>query len=125
MPTGASNTSVWLQSVKVGHRWFSGLVVQLVKGVVNAHKLKQLTQIAVLTHGTDNDGDAGSMHGAHHYLRASKGWSAPDREQHRKAARIALDTSAHAGSHYHNFMRLSDDQVCLLGPLLPLPPLAP
>ncbi|DBA73193.1 TPA: hypothetical protein ACH3X1_011269 [Trebouxia sp. C0004] len=53
---------------------------------------------------------ASSMHGAHHYLRASKSWSVPDREQHRKAARIALDTSAHAGSHYQNFVHLSDDQ---------------
>ncbi|KAA6418791.1 MAG: calcium-dependent kinase, partial [Trebouxia sp. A1-2] len=67
---------------------------RLIKTAVEAAKLRR----------------ASSMHGAHHYLRASKGWSAPDREQHRKAARIALDTSAHAGSHYQNFMRLSDDQ---------------
>ncbi|KAL0045777.1 hypothetical protein WJX82_004129 [Trebouxia sp. C0006] len=67
---------------------------RLIKTAVEAAKLRRAT----------------SMHGAHHYLRASKGWSAPDREQQRKAARIALDTSAHAGSHYHDFMRLSDDQ---------------
>ena len=88
----------------------------VVKDVVHVHKLKCLTLNALLAHGTDSDAGAGSMHGAHHYLRASKGWSAPDREQHRKAARIALDTSAHAASHYQNFMRLSDDQVRLLGP---------
>lgn len=34
-----------------------------------------------------------------------------EREQHRKAARLALDTSAHAGSDYHNFLRDSDEQV--------------
>ena len=53
------------------------------------------------------------MHGAQHYANASKSWAASEREQHRKSARIALDTSAHAGSQYLSLMRNSDDQVCL------------
>ena len=52
------------------------------------------------------------MHGAQHYANASKSWAASEREQHRKSARIALDTSAHAGSQYLSLMRNSDDQVC-------------
>lgn len=52
------------------------------------------------------------MHGAQHYANASKSWAATEREQHRKSARIALDTSAHAGSQYLSLMRNSDDQVC-------------
>ena len=52
------------------------------------------------------------MHGSQQYLNASKGLSSSsEREQHRKAARLALDTSAHAGTQYHNFMRISEDQV--------------
>ena len=51
------------------------------------------------------------MHGSHQYLRATaKDW-ALEREKHRKAARLALDTSAHAGSEYHNFMRDSYNKV--------------
>lgn len=46
----------------------------------------------------------GSLHGGQHFARSQ--------EQHRKAARIALDTSAHAGAEYHNFMRLSSVKVC-------------
>lgn len=34
-----------------------------------------------------------------------------EREKHRKAARLALDTSAHAGSEYHDFMRDSYNKV--------------
>ena len=53
------------------------------------------------------------MHGAQHYLNAAtRGKHANEREEHRKAARIALDTSAHAGSQYYDYMRNNDDQVC-------------
>ena len=38
-------------------------------------------------------------------MRASGKDRALEREKHRKAARLALDTSAHAGSEYHDFMR--------------------
>ena len=54
---------------------------------------------------------AGSMHGSHQYLRATAKDRAVEREKHRKAARLALDTSAHAGSHYHDFMRDSYNKV--------------
>ena len=48
---------------------------------------------------------AGSMHGSHQYMRATAKDRMMERERHRKAARLALDTSAHAGSEYHNFMQ--------------------
>lgn len=51
---------------------------------------------------------SGSLHGGRHFAKTQD-----TVEQYRKAARIALDTSAHAGSEYHNFMRLSTDRVRL------------
>lgn len=48
---------------------------------------------------------AGSMHGSHQYMRATAKDRMMERERHRKAARLALDTSAHAGSEYRNFMQ--------------------
>lgn len=52
----------------------------------------------------------GSLHGGQHFARV-QGGKEQGREQYRKAARIALDTSAHAGSEYQNFVRLSTDKV--------------
>ena len=52
------------------------------------------------------------MHGSQQYIRATAKDRAAEREKHRKAARLALDTSSHAGSQYHNFMR--DYKVTLL-----------
>ncbi|KAL3134982.1 hypothetical protein ABBQ32_007937 [Trebouxia sp. C0010 RCD-2024] len=48
---------------------------------------------------------ASSMHGSHQYMRATAKDRMMERERHRKAARLALDTSAHAGSEYRNFMQ--------------------
>ena len=53
----------------------------------------------------------GSVHGGHHYLNATRGLHLSEREEHRKAARIALDTSAHAGSLYNDNMLSNYDQV--------------
>ena len=58
----------------------------------------------------------GSVHGGQHYLSATRGLPRSEREEHRKAARIALDTSAHAGSMYNDYMRSDDDQDELASP---------
>ena len=51
------------------------------------------------------------MHGSHQYMQATAKDRAMEREKHRKTARLALDTSAHAGSQYHDFMRDSYNRV--------------
>ena len=65
---------------------------------------------AINAHLLSND-SPGSVHGGHHYLSATRSLHLSEREEHRKAARIALDTSAHAGSLYNDYMRSNDEQV--------------
>ena len=62
------------------------------------------------------------MHGGHHYMRATGNDREAEREQHRKSARLALDTSAHAGSEYHNFLRDSDEKVSASRKMPAMPP---
>ena len=57
-------------------------------------------------------GMAGSVRGTHDYVRWV-GRSEAERAEQRKAARLCLDTSAHAGSEYRRLVRVLSD-VCAL-----------